>query len=32
MPATKLYAGAKLREIRLRLQLTQRDFAARLGM
>jgi hypothetical protein len=32
MPVQKLYAGAKLREIRTRLQLTQKDFAARLGV
>ncbi|MCC5989211.1 MAG: DUF2083 domain-containing protein [Pararhodobacter sp.] len=32
MAATKLYAGAKLREIRTRLQLTQKEFAARLGI
>jgi len=32
MPAQKLYAGAKLREIRSRLALTQKDFAARLGV
>jgi XRE family transcriptional regulator, fatty acid utilization regulator len=32
MPAQKLYAGAKLREIRARLQLTQKDFAARMGV
>ena len=30
--AQKLYAGAKLREIRTRLALTQKDFAARLGV
>ncbi|MEL6700620.1 MAG: helix-turn-helix transcriptional regulator, partial [Pseudomonadota bacterium] len=28
----KLYAGAKLRELRGRLNLTQKDFAARLGV
>ncbi len=28
----KIYAGAKLREIRTRLALTQREFAARLGV
>ena len=32
MPVAKLYAGAKLREIRTRLQLTQKEFAARLGV
>jgi predicted transcriptional regulator/DNA-binding XRE family transcriptional regulator len=32
MPVAKLYAGAKLREIRARLGLTQKDFAARLGV
>ena len=32
MPVQKLYAGAKLREIRARLALTQKDFAARLGV
>ncbi len=32
MPVQKLYAGAKLREIRTRLQLTQKDFAARMGV
>ena len=32
MPVQKLYAGAKLREIRARLQLTQKDFAARMGV
>jgi XRE family transcriptional regulator, fatty acid utilization regulator len=32
MAVQKLYAGAKLREIRTRLQLTQKDFAARLGV
>ncbi|MFZ5962745.1 helix-turn-helix domain-containing protein [Thalassococcus sp. BH17M4-6] len=32
MPAQKLYAGAKLREIRTRLGLTQKDFAAKLGV
>ncbi|MCA2009897.1 short-chain fatty acyl-CoA regulator family protein [Cereibacter sphaeroides] len=32
MAVQKLYAGAKLREIRLRLQLTQKEFAARLGV
>ncbi len=32
MPVQKLYAGAKLREIRARLQLTQKEFAARLGV
>ncbi|MCI5111913.1 MAG: short-chain fatty acyl-CoA regulator family protein [Marivita sp.] len=32
MPTQKLYAGAKLREIRTRLGITQRDFAAKLGL
>ncbi|GAB4302415.1 MAG: propionyl-CoA assimilation transcriptional regulator PccR [Roseovarius sp.] len=32
MPAQKLYAGAKLRETRQRLGLTQKDFAAKLGV
>ncbi len=32
MPSQKLYAGAKLREIRTRLGLTQKDFAAKLGV
>ncbi|KPQ06574.1 MAG: putative transcriptional regulator [Rhodobacteraceae bacterium HLUCCA12] len=32
MPPQKLYAGAKLREIRARIQLTQKEFAARLGI
>lgn len=32
MPTQKLYAGAKLREIRTRLGLTQKDFAAKLGV
>ena len=32
MAVQKLYAGAKLREIRTRLQLTQKEFAARLGV
>ncbi|MEN8682327.1 short-chain fatty acyl-CoA regulator family protein [Marivita sp.] len=32
MPTQKLYAGAKLREIRTRLGITQRDFAAKLGV
>ncbi|MCB1407446.1 MAG: helix-turn-helix transcriptional regulator, partial [Rhodobacteraceae bacterium] len=32
MANQKLYAGAKLREIRTRLQLTQKEFAARLGV
>jgi XRE family transcriptional regulator, fatty acid utilization regulator len=32
MPARKLYAGAKLRETRTRLGLTQRAFAERLGV
>jgi len=32
MAAPKLYAGAKLREIRTRLSLTQKDFAAKLGV
>ena len=32
MATKKLYAGAKLRETRQRLSLTQKDFAARLGV
>lgn len=32
MAVQKLYAGAKLREIRTRLTLTQKDFAGRLGV
>ncbi|QOL81474.1 helix-turn-helix domain-containing protein [Pseudooceanicola spongiae] len=32
MAAQKLYAGAKLREMRQRLALTQKDFAAKLGI
>ena len=32
MAIKKLYAGAKLRETRLRLALTQKDFAAKLGV
>jgi hypothetical protein len=32
MPTQKLYAGAKLREIRSRLALTQKEFAAKLGV
>ncbi|WP_299687698.1 helix-turn-helix transcriptional regulator [uncultured Tateyamaria sp.] len=32
MAAPKLYAGAKLREIRTRMSLTQKDFAAKLGV
>ena len=32
MPTQKLYAGAKLREIRTRLDLTQKAFAAKLGV
>ncbi|MEO3415621.1 short-chain fatty acyl-CoA regulator family protein [Roseovarius sp. CAU 1744] len=32
MPTQKLYAGAKLRETRQRLGLTQKDFAAKLGV
>ncbi|MEL7092212.1 MAG: short-chain fatty acyl-CoA regulator family protein [Pseudomonadota bacterium] len=32
MAAPKLYAGAKLREMRNRVDLTQKDFAARLGV
>ena len=32
MATQKLYAGAKLRELRTRLALTQKDFAARLGI
>lgn len=30
--AEKIYAGAKLREVRQRLSLTQKDFAQRLGV
>ncbi|MGR3617810.1 MAG: helix-turn-helix domain-containing protein [Paracoccaceae bacterium] len=32
MATQKLYAGAKLREMRTRLNLTQKDFAAKLGV
>ncbi|MDF3414310.1 DUF2083 domain-containing protein [Sulfitobacter sp. M57] len=32
MAIQKLYAGAKLREVRTKLGLTQKDFAARLGV
>ncbi|MEO0670312.1 MAG: short-chain fatty acyl-CoA regulator family protein [Pseudomonadota bacterium] len=32
MAAPKLYAGAKLREIRTRMSLTQKEFAAKLGV
>ncbi|MBJ6370213.1 helix-turn-helix domain-containing protein [Sedimentitalea arenosa] len=32
MPTQKLYAGAKLREMRTRLGLTQKEFAAKLGV
>ncbi|NNK15641.1 MAG: DUF2083 domain-containing protein, partial [Sulfitobacter sp.] len=32
MASQKLYAGAKLRELRTKLDLTQKDFAARLGI
>ncbi len=32
MAVQKLYAGSKLREIRARLQLTQKDFAGRMGV
>ncbi|KIC11482.1 Cro/Cl family transcriptional regulator [Leisingera sp. ANG-M1] len=32
MATQKLYAGAKLREMRVRLDLTQKDFAAKLGV
>ncbi|WP_299373175.1 helix-turn-helix transcriptional regulator [uncultured Tateyamaria sp.] len=32
MAAPKLYAGAKLREVRTRVGLTQKDFAAKLGV
>lgn len=32
MAIQKLYAGAKLREVRTRIGLTQKDFAARLGV
>lgn len=32
MATQKLYAGAKLREIRMRLSLTQKEFAAKLGV
>ncbi len=32
MPVQKLYAGAKLRDLRSRLALTQKEFAAKLGI
>ena len=32
MATQKLYAGAKLRELRTKIGLTQKDFAARLGI
>ncbi|MEP5003768.1 MAG: helix-turn-helix transcriptional regulator, partial [Paracoccaceae bacterium] len=32
MAPSKLYAGAKLREVRTRIGLTQKDFAAKLGV
>ncbi|MEO1733637.1 MAG: helix-turn-helix domain-containing protein, partial [Pseudomonadota bacterium] len=32
MPSQKLYAGTKLREIRARIGLTQKDFATKLGV
>ena len=32
MATQKLYAGAKLRELRTRIDLTQKDFAAKLGV
>ncbi len=32
MPKTRLYAGAKLREVRTKLGLTQKDFAGSLGV
>ncbi|MBS0125189.1 helix-turn-helix domain-containing protein [Thetidibacter halocola] len=32
MPVQKLYAGAKLRDLRTRLGLTQKDFASKLGV
>ncbi len=32
MASPKLYAGAKLREVRTRVALTQKDFAAKLGV
>ncbi|MEO0379498.1 MAG: short-chain fatty acyl-CoA regulator family protein [Pseudomonadota bacterium] len=32
MASPKLYAGAKLREVRTRVSLTQKDFAAKLGV
>ncbi len=32
MPAQKLYAGAKLRSLRTKVGLTQKDFAAKLGI
>ena len=32
MAVQKLYAGAKLRDLRRKLSLTQKEFAARLGV
>lgn len=32
MAQQKLYAGAKLREVRTRIGMTQKDFAAKLGV
>ncbi len=32
MPTQKLYAGAKLREMRTRMSLTQKEFASKLGV
>ncbi len=32
MATQKLYAGAKLRDMRTRMGLTQKDFAAKLGV
>ena len=32
MANQKIYAGAKLRELRTRIGLTQKDFAAKLGV
>ncbi|MEM9127487.1 MAG: helix-turn-helix transcriptional regulator, partial [Pseudomonadota bacterium] len=32
MATQKLYAGAKLREMRTRMALTQKDFATKLGV
>ena len=32
MATQKIYAGAKLRELRTRIGLTQKDFAAKLGV